>query len=494
MKKSIALFLIFALSVALIAASTVKLLGTQEKVEVREEVLAGSREAAEGLTLRFRSMAGNGKLFFDTRVPLGPGELAPETDFAFESNPEAPPSTRIDLGIHRFALQISGSGGDLLAEAGGGSFAFSRDLYEDGRFWGIVREVAARTQSGTKRTETVRARDYAETFDWYCSGYIYEEGRSWGVSLESTEEDMAKLTRFFEMEIPEDFYLLVTVAKDRAGNAVELSVVAADSAREPVVEPWPSSAPGSIGPDHEAEGSSATKWDFLYAAHIPAVLGEGGIWTFPSIRDGSGREMIRTPEGPGLYFIPLVQKDGLRPDIDRARLVYANSQVPVKLSVNGGNVELVTREGEDLVLTVIDGESGEPLLRETLFEGAGEDPLVLTEGEGLGLYTLWDGRFALTVWAEGRTSLALTGRLDTEVVDMDVLIRGYTGIFWDGRRLAVTEGHYDGRNVLVVDETGVLYYARFDYSPLWDGRVNGVDWGYGSAAPNLLTPMTVELT
>lgn len=483
MKRLAVLLALFVLAVTLIAGSTALLMAARDKVEVREEVLAGSAEAAKGLSVAFRSMHGGRRLTWDTRFTLG-GALAPESTFTFEATGGDRSGTRVKMDIFRYSMNVHGNGTDLME-----SF-YEKDvgpyIWKSPVNMAMVGDVAARTANGTARTETLRLRDYTQTFEWQL---ILETE---GGELTASRETRTALSELFKTPVPEDFYILCTVCRDARGRVLEISLDHTAAFHETTVK--------SYSPENgESAFLTYAVADSFSTLMIPAAMGDGGIWVYPSMKDSQGGEMIHCADGQGVYFIPL-RSDGRDavPDIANARCVYSTTADPVELGVGGGNVFLVTREGENYVLTVLDSGSGEVRSRVTLFEDAGEGAYTV-ERENLRLYVLRDGRFALIVCEDGEASVALTGRFDFDVIytasdhphTVAALIDDTTDLAWDGERLALAEGG-TYREVIVLDQSGVLYHAFFDYSPLWDGRPQDWRFGAGSADYGYQIPMQVS--
>lgn len=491
MKKLVVLAVLFGLSLALIASSASSLLATETEVEVREVLYEGSREAASGLSVTFLCRETEGqRLGWETSFTLTEGKLSPDTTFTFEPKGPIESQSRdiASLGLRPFNLSVS-SNTDLLGGGSGREPSFS---FADREIsYKMAVEVAARTERGTVRVETLRLRDYAESLIWMA------ELRT-GLYSIAVWDDTSGLSELFPVEVPEDFYMHVRIDRDASGAVRRIEVAPADGPADPVVEPYT----GGYADDNSstqlyyAEGSDGLE------ARTVAAAGPGGLWVCPSMLDARGRELVGFPQGRGVYFIPVVRGGSRGEDVldtANARLMYPTDEECALLGLSGGNVELVTAVGPDLILTVLDGESGRVLGRSTLFEGAEARECAVTAREGLRLYTLNDGRFALTVCRDGETSVALTGRLDFETWIGDAynthtlsrVVRANTAsLAWDGRRLAVAEGR-DCQEVIVLDETGVLYHARFEFSPLWNGRSDYFPYDDARADSDYAEPMKV---
>ncbi len=458
MRKLFIFFTALALSLALLVTAGVRLLRSQTEVEVRETVLSGSRDAARGLTVDFTAMMQPWKfLAFEVSLPLIEGELSPETDFTYDYTLYRDITgwdRDLALTLRTYGIGVS-SNADLFD--GRGNIGITHNAYGDDTAMAVAGDVAARTDPGTIRTEWVPLRDYIDAFTWtYADGYTGP--------TESVLANDAKLSKLFYLEVPEDCCLWVRIAKTAQGAVTRLDTQLVLGREETTVEPYESE---KLPPIPSVEGLSVDGWSL-------SVRGEGGVWAYPSIRDSEGRERIDYALGPGLTFIPF-RSENYNIDMNNVRVVYPTDEEPLRVTLDGGVVELVTRAGENLALTAVDEATKEFLSRVTLFENAPAGArLQVVEQDDLRLYFLEDGRFALT---KARQGVVLTGQVDAEheyatpgnYHAMTALLRDRTtALAWDGARLAIAHGDY--REVAVFDETGLIYHAYLDYSPVWNAR------------------------
>ena len=455
MRKLTVFFTALALSLALLVTAGVRLLSAQTEVEVREVVFSGSRDAAHGLTVDLTATVQSERMLdFNTRLSLADGELAPETDFVYD--PEFVWNFDWDrdlaLTLRSFGMSVNSmDDNDLLDGSGVTVNAYGNDIDMT-----VAGDVAARTDPGTVRTEWVPLRGYMDAFIWTFAGRL-------GVTKNILAND-AKLSSLFYLEVPENCCLQVRIAKTARGAVVNIQTGIVFDREETMVEPFGSEKQSLIS---TAEGLSVE-------GKALTARGNGGVWAYPSVRDSEGRERIDYALGPGLTFIPF-QSENDNIDMKNVRVVYPTDEEPVRVTLDGGVVELVTRAGEDYALTAVDEESKEVLSRVTLFENVPTGMwLDVVEQDDLRLYVLGDGRFALT---QARRGVVLTGRLDAEheyavcgyTHTMLVLIsEDMTDLAWDGTRLAIAHGNY--QEVAVYDATGLLYHAFLDYSPIWNAR------------------------
>lgn len=476
MRKLTVFFTVFALSLALLITVSVRLLRSQTDVEVREEVLYGSRDAARGLTVDFTAQVQSGvMLAFDTRLSLAGGDLAPETDFTYGYKYARDYSLYdpLSLALRSYDNHISGRWA-LLADSPSVTFSSRGDPVA----MTAARDVAARTDPGTFRTECIPLRSYTDAFSWTFAG---------GIFVRNSLAGEAKLSSLFHVEVPENCYLQVRIAKSEQGDVVDLTTGIVFDRGEARTAPFTGI---DALPPLDSESLSVDTGAFTAG-------GDGGVWVYPSLRDGEGREHIDYALGPGLTFLPLTDSSQMDIDMSGVRVVYPTDEEPIRVTLDSGVVELVTRAGEDYVLTAVDEDTGEVLTRETLFENVpAETRLEVVEQDGLRLYVLRDGRFALT---EARRGVVFTGRLDVERkyticgdthTMADLINERMTDFAWDGTRLAITHGNY--REVVVFDATGLIYHAFLDYSPVWNARYPWTSHGDGYPDRNKANPMSVS--
>lgn len=483
MRKLAVFFAVFVLSLALLVTVSVRLLRSQTDVEVREVVLSGSRDAARGLTVDFTATVQSGRMLaFDTRLPLVGGALAPETDFTYGYYArDYDLYGRLSLALRDFDITMSrvGGDGDILSGVLSGSVSVN-DGQLDPVTVNVARDVAARTDPGTVRTECVPLRGYINAFGWTFKG---------GFFVRNSLAGEAKLSRLFHVEVPEDCCLQVRISKNEQGDVVYIATGVVLDRRETQTAPFTGI---EALPPLDTESLSVDTGAFT-------AEGDGGVWVYPSLRDGEGREHIDYALGPGLTFLPFTDSSRIDIQMNDVRLVYPTDEEPIRVTLDSGVVELVTRAGEDYVLTAVDEGTGEVLTRETLFENVPAQTrlrLQMVEKDDLHLYVLWDGRFALT---EARRGVVFTGRLDAEreytiwgdTHNMVSLINErMTDFTWDGTRLAITHGNY--QEVAVFDETGLIYHAFLDYSPVWNARLSWAPHGDGYPDRYKAHPMTVS--
>lgn len=485
--------LLLALAAGLLVWTSLFMNSRRDQVEVREEVFYGGREAAEGLTVGYR-MENDYKrtLTWYTRFTLGEGEIAPETDFAYK--PERPEGywDRLFTFSSSLTLQLWGYGvGDL---SGGG---IDIETYRPRRLYAPVLDVARRANAGERRTETVSLADYYDRFLW-----DFADGQT-GYTDERLERINETVGEWFRLPVLRSYYLRVSVAKNSAGVITSMSVNPAEGPRETVVERL------EDGDAHVVEGAEPAGWSESLADRQFCVAdGEEGIYLYPSVRNEAGEELIEYKDGPGVYLLPRMTVDSrqvaagsaMPGDLDLAgmRLLYATDAEPLYMreGADGESLLLYGREAGRLTLTVIDTGTGRARQKLDLLDMEGRSIAATIDRDGLLLTVLDSGELVLVREKDGACETVLRTRVDPDFGfqfhGYDYILSGifseqYVDLAWDGTRLAVSNWSY--QTVLVADEAGMDFLARYDYSPLWDG---GVDYYHSADADTDYAPvMTV---
>ena len=457
MRKTLAAAAVLLLMpLALLLAADAALRGTEEAVEIRETVLSGDRSAARGVDLTFHVQS-EGHLFWDTAVSLGTETLLPETVFAFsqwERREEEPFVPWAEISISGTNYGISSSGGIDFAE----ERWVSREL-----MLLPAADVAERTAAGETREEVVALGAYYTCYPLYLD--VRHQSRAY---VEFPVEEQQKLTDYFQVAIPPEHTVRVSVTKDRAGNVAEVNCQ--DEAGAPKL-------------------------------CCQAAAGRDGVYVYLSTLSDRGEpvDLIRSAGGSGVYFIPMVEQEqavsrvrnstgesltAMKPDTARIRLVRSldaglGDSESLSLGADGSRLLLYTAAGGTLSLSVLDAATGETVQELTLLEDAGADAVLWTvhRREGFQLAALSDGSFALVLEERNVCRLALTGRsgLDTDY-GYDILFQDPV-LAWDGTRLvcAANSNIYrlDGTYLAVFDRHGTAFAARYDHSIGRDSAARG---------------------
>ena len=283
MKKNLTrLGAVFCLSLAVLVCAHLALGWTEDKVEIRETVLAGDRSAAQGLEIACSVYDDSHHLRWDATLTLG-GDIAPETEFQFFTGRhywEIPPEYTAQLYLAPLNFSMSGR---------------VADDQRDAEYEYMVRpamDAASRTAPGEKRTETLRLADYYDCYPlaleaWTPEGPIYST--SWrGSGRTLDREEWQKVNDYFRLPVPPEATVTVTAERNEAGELVEITCEETEAAEQ--------FAPmSSVG---VASGEA------LYLPVIPSQEAPDQV-------------------AAGIHVIPLLEKeDRLTPDLDHIRLLY----------------------------------------------------------------------------------------------------------------------------------------------------------------------------
>ena len=184
----------------------------KDRMEIEEEVLTGDLSEAEGLAIQAVSHM-DSQLFWTTTLHPGAPEVA-ETTFRFW------PSRR---------SSAYGGSSYLEVRLGDGNYGISGSIdLEDperrqaGWIWKPAADVASRTPSGDQRTEIVALNDYYESFPMTFDCWLESEDGTMSYWVDTAEQDCEVLTAFFDVPIPDDVKMSVTVGKNADGTVVEI--------------------------------------------------------------------------------------------------------------------------------------------------------------------------------------------------------------------------------------------------------------------------------
>lgn len=449
MKKWLCLLaLLTAASLTLLVAAHISLYRQRDRVVIYQTTLAGDPASAEGLTVTFHDQQ-RGQLFWDSAIPLGTAEPQAETEFRFYSR--SPIRERF---FFREELEIRFWGDtDGLGVTNSTGYERFDALWER-----MLQALPKEAPLGEERTATLAVRDFCD----YLPLYIRElDLASYGLYAEDTEGGLLsaaeELARYLNVVPPEDWTLEVTYT--------------------------------DCG---ESQTASAA-----YAVEPPQVLAqatEGGLYLCLKT---DRPEMIQCRDGAGLWYVPFQDTGrtakayygtGSQPetlpvvtlDVSGAQVVLPFDPceaVPLALepSESGEDLLLYLREGEDLVLHVVDAASGRTRQELTLAEGVGEGlELSFVPAEPSGrLAVLSDGTFALAAEEAGRYVLTCAGVLEAPAgleTDEAHFLRAMTAeenepaALWDGERLAWASTAYKRYNIhmgfyaAVFDRAGEMTY------------------------------------
>lgn len=456
MKKWLCLLaLLTAASLTLLIAAHISLYRQRDRVEIYQETLAGDPAAARGITVTFHDQQ-RGQLFWDSVIPLGTAEPQAETEFRFYSR-----SPNRGGFFFREELEIR-----FWGDSDGPGVTNSTGYERFDALWErMLQALPKDAPLGEERTASLAVRDFCG----YLPLYIWElDLTAYGLYAEDTEAGLLsaaeELARYLNVVPPEDWILEVT---------------------------------------YTDYGQSQTA-GAAYSVEPPQVLAqatEGGLYLCLKT---DRPEMLQCRDGAGLWFVPFRDTgrratrrngtDGQPEQLPVVALDAGGAQVvlpfdpyeavPLALerSESGEDLLLYLREGEDLVLHVVDAASGRTRQELTLAEGVGESlelSFVPVEPSGR-LAVLSDGTFALAAEEAGRYALACAGVLEAPAgleTDEAHFLRAMAAeeneptALWDGERLAWASTAYKRYNIhmgfyaAVFDRSGAMtYLGRYQTS------------------------------
>ena len=433
MKKNLTrLGAVLCLSLAVLVCAHLALGWTEDKVEIRETVLAGDRSAAQGLEIACSVYDDSHHLRWDATLTLG-GDIAPETEFQFFTGRhywEIPPEYTAQLYPAPLNFSMSGR--------------VAEDDQRDAEYEYMVRpamDAASRTAPGEKRTETLRLADYYDCYPlaleaWTPEGPIYST--SWrGSGRTLDREEWQRVNDYFRMPVPPEATVTVTAERNEAGELVEISCEETEAAEQ--------FAPMSF--------LGVASGEALYLPVIPSQEAPDQV-------------------AAGIHMVPLLEKeDRLTPDLDHIRLLYplalaaADDLINFTWNQDGSLLMLYTREAGRLVLTTVDPHTGETVQRLELMDLGPEEWVDHMDQSALYMvYGNSEDDFVLLREEAGVLSQVLSGKLGLSW-PMTEMFSSWSRLAWDGERLALA-GFIQGR---MDQESGTRQPMGFG-AAVWTGE------------------------
>ena len=488
MRRFIVFALVTALALGLSLSAAVRISGTEDGVELRSKVYVGDKSAAEGLRLTVNAIDDERWLAWRTSFTIAGGEER-DTRTEFDFSLSRSPSDSYDgyYSLYKGQVDMSAWSGEYSVS---GWFSMESIVENFGEYYNTnsmsayIKGVAARTTSGETRRETVRVADFYKRIPWSMS-----EGNSVLNSTKPSERQGNELMDLFTVETPSDMYALVTVSKDPQGNFSRVSSFLTPDCLETQTKPYAGYS------NYGTEEAETAPERYILDVYACGDSGEAGVWVYPAAIDRNGENILEYRDGQGLYFIPRVTNPEQVPEAERSKvwqgdiyvknaaLLYPTGGLPLYVRLDEGEkrVLLYTLEEGMMRLTVLDSLTGEVL--------DGQDVLPL---ESRSIYTISrddlyfvlsdTGDAALMVKKDGEWRRAFTTHIDMneeygELGSFQSAFMSNTeglGAASDGERLAVAAS---SRAVAVLDGSGIVYLARYNISPIWDGvPESDLDW------------------
>ena len=450
MKKSLfCLVLLVLVSVGGLTAAHVTVKQTVEDVVLQEHTVQGNLDTARDLQL---SMKARNMNFFHWNLTFTPGGEPQTTCFYPEDptpalNPDELPMPDITL-MERDS--IHGTLNDL-------------DPQELGWMDQPIQEALSRTKSGASCQEVIRMRDYQEFFPLEISLHYLPAG-----------SDTASAPAW-ESLLWQDYQLDQAQGYDTAPYQVLQDF--ADRFRFPVPENFTLDLTLSKGEDGifqaELEPMETVSFETCCASS------NGYLYFIVLARDeqGSLLDYSHTPNGYGLYRFPLPR--GSAPssldELEFMMLLPAPRRIYLDTDADG-NLLLLTQEGRQSLLRVLDGKTGAVRQEIPLWKTAEPTPWFgYFLQDDLLMPLKEDDAFLLFQRKQGVYQLQFAGRLPDDP-PFSLGCRYPTRLAYDGNRMVVLRDVYDSTGntacmlTLSVHGPDGLQYAGYFENSLDDGQ------------------------
>jgi hypothetical protein len=456
MKRSLAaFFLCTALGLAVVIVAAVNIYHTRDQVEVTEQVIYGDSQWLEGLSVT-GEYTWDDTLYWDISYSLDDVTTAQSS---FEICPEGRDYDHSSSGSAQVVYV------DCFSDMGG-SGTFAVDYMDFGSYTPVIQDLYSQMDPGETLTQTVNLSDYFEDypllFSIYTGIWMADEREFLSMTEEdfvnsdfgATQENFDDLHDFFQIPMPEEAYVQITLETDGSG-AISSYVI-----------------------------NLISDLDSFY---FTGIMGEDAFYITIQTADRAGEcDFSRIPGGLGVYRLPYLKRDGVpvlhTEQLETVCSLPENTQVEyLELSHTGSQIFVVARvDGEDQ-LWVIGQKSGAvqqviPLSLNSVraFQIEENDLLFFQDN---GVFALVERQKDLS-WQVALTStippdekMGLESEYGSIILErflntQDVLMN------WDGNTLALaTLGNgyaYDPEisslTVAVFDENGLQYLGQFDLS------------------------------
>ena len=288
-------------------------LGVSNDVTVKRETLYGDPSIAEGVDILVRNHFGH-KLLWETKLTLAEG-AQPETDFTFSNQ-----SIRIKTEPQYTGVTIQTSG-DVF------QFLSSIPEYAKTKYSALAEALTKEVDAVPKGTSKTFTFNFAAYLEYYplegqidLPGYqtVFSEIQPW---MQDSEEIARRFNDFFKIPVYGEFSAEFEINKTSSSSTY---------GAKPYIDYYPSFT------------GVATE-NVCYFTFDP-VTEKGGVVDTGHI-----------PGGYGIYSLPY---EGNQLDFDRLKMVFALDPTQryegMSLSGDGKRIRLLTWQGENLMLTVID--------------------------------------------------------------------------------------------------------------------------------------------
>lgn len=442
-----------------------------DDVTVNRETLFGDPSAAEGVDITVRNQFGH-KLLWETKLALADG-AQPETDFTFSNQ-----SIRVDME-HRYTGVTVRTTGDFFQFLTGDVPEYAKSKY-GALIEALTKEVDA-VPKGTSKTFGFNFAAYLEYYPLEgqidLPGYqtLFSEIQPW---MQDSGQLAYQFNDFFKIPICGEFSAEFEINKTSAGSPY---------GAKPHMDYYPSFT------------GVATE-NVCYFTFDPVT--EKGV-----VVDTS-----QIPGGYGIYSLPY---EGNQLDFDRMKMVYALDPTQhyegMSLSGDGKRIRLLTWQGKDLMLTVIDIASMKQIQRVKLLTSFQENDHDVIPYDDF--FLILEDRYhsdhdVITVWEEhpdGTFSCAITADVGYDIFpegEKLYLFSRYENAvdYKDGKlvviknRLIRDEQFYRNANycdlyVVVYDASGMRYAGVCEWNLT---KVNALLYSNARVNPETEAPLEVS--
>lgn len=489
MKKSFVILVALVLLVSgTVCYAQNKLLKEKDQVHYTEHVLYGDKSLVDGVTVE-ANLGYDYKLYWDTSYVIGevPKEETDYTFYPFDYEDEV--------------YTVNGSMWFSM-ECGNLDIGASYEL--DQNYQGLekaMKELYDNTSPGSENQTTVYLKDYIDYYPFMYEMYLphssdlgdmqqdmsYVIGgeRELRAQIESLEKegtapeelvrlkkylaDLESFRAFFKIPVLEEEAYTLAIAKDEKGNVIGMAESSVHS--------------GSGTGEIEIPSSPQVDVEDAFNFDMQSVFHDGDCYfTFdPRTWNGNFVDTSQIPGGYGLYHFVYDSKKGSS-DVSTLEMVYPldikDYLVDIKIDGSGKNLLLVTEDQTSRYLSVIDRETMN--LVDTFTIGSIDfdygswvnEGFLVIRGEHFMVYSFGlDGRYTQE-FAVDYQKIEDT----IQAVTPDIEFLSLVGSFdWNGDTLVVADDiryvdEYKNRiftcdfYVAAVDETGLVYYGKYDSS------------------------------
>lgn len=453
MRKSFILAVLLAgFSLGVLLVGTWYINQGRDKVEISEHILFGDLTEAEGISFQVHSQWDH-KLVWHTEYQIG---NQPQTKSVFQFYPKGVMDS-FDVAETEIAFYLPagfGATGNDLLRLNEWELPYVR----------LFQEVADRTGAGEERTEEFYLADY---YPYYPLRFEVQSSKI--SSMIVPEDAQKRINQYFQIPVLPDHKVEISIQKDGNDEVVQLKC-------------------------NNLEGGMDVR--------TSGIVLDNGCYFAIACYNSEEQLLDRELSGmeSGIYFLPYHWEEGERlsgepyavMEYENITCVYpleAEQEAVVVLQEEGDRFLLVTKEEDQLVLTVIEKETYQTLQRMEIFAWEEEELFQsLEQGEEGILISMNNGRFCFLAKDEmGFYQDRIYGDFNRieDVWERRSLIMEHS-FAWDGERLVIAgfqyQWSYNSVYLAVFRKTGMVFLGFYSHSGDLDMRL-GMGGGYASIRP-----------